>query len=462
MGGISHLRDEDSRQCIYLQCSFLDKSKPLRTGISVSQSNTAAPSESDVLYPGWSVVIAAFLGVMSGYSVLIPYTFGLFLKPLSAEFGWRRDQISIAFGCVAITVALCAPIVGHLLDRFGPRRTILPCIALFSLAFASLSLLTRSLAHFYVAFVVLGLFGNGTTQLAYSRSVSTWFLKRRGIALSLVAAGAGVGAMLIPLLTVWLLQKYGWRTAYELLGLLILAISFPLTALFVRDSVNIGQERLAARLDKHTLPTAVSSKPFLLLILAIFLYSVSFNGVISHLAALLTDRGFSLSTAAKALSLLGACGLTGRVVTGYLLDRFFAPRVSLVLFSTTVAGIFLLSSRSISSIFISVALIGFAAGGESDITPYLLSGYFSLQAFATLYGLAWTAYATGTMIGPILMGRLYTLTGAYQSWGIQLLALSTLISSFLMILMPRYPLPGATNSAFLAAKSAPQPAMSDS
>jgi MFS family permease len=427
----------------------------------VSQSKPAAPSESDVLYPGWPVVMAAFFGVMSGYSVLIPYTFGLFLKPIGVEFGWRRDQISVAFGCVAITVALCAPIMGRLFDRFGPRRTILPCIVLFSLTFSSLSLLTRSLVHFYVVFVILGLFGNGTTQLAYSRSVSTWFFKRRGTALSLVAAGAGVGAMLIPLLTAWLLQKYGWRTTYELLGLLILGISFPLTAFFVRDS----DETLVSQAtspDKQSLLIPISSRPFWLLILAIFLYSISFNGVISHLAPLLTDRRFSLSTAAQSLSVLGGCGLIGRVVTGYLLDRFFAPRVSLVLFCSTVAGIFFLSSRSISSVLLSVALIGFAAGGESDITPYLLSRYFSLQSFATLYGFAWTAYATGTMIGPILMGRLYTLTGAYQSWGIQLLALPALISAFLMILMPRYPSPGIAHNAYPSAGSVPQPAMSDS
>ena len=84
-------------------------------------------------------------------------------------------------------------------------------------------------------------------------------------------------------------------------------------------------------------------------------------------------------------------------------------------------------------------MIGFAAGGESDITPYLLSRYFSLQRFSTLYGLAWTAYAIGTAVGPTLMGRLYTTTSGYQSWGIQLLAIPTLLSALLMTLMPAYP-----------------------
>src|ERR1700733_7798479 len=197
---------------------------------------------------GWGVVAAAFFGVMVGYSVLIPYTFGLFLKPLSAAFGWRRDQISVAFGCVAVTVAVCSPLIGRLLDRYGPRRTILPCIAAFGLGFASLSLLTPRLLHFYLVFIFIGLAGNGTTQLAYSRAVSTWFFEHRGMALSLIAAGAGTGAMTLPLLAAWLIQKYGWRTAYAVLGLLVLAVSFPLTSLLVRES---GQAKSRATDPDH-------------------------------------------------------------------------------------------------------------------------------------------------------------------------------------------------------------------
>ncbi len=403
----------------------------------MTESSSSAPRASAARYGGWGVVAAAFFGVMVGYSVLIPYTFGLFLKPLSAAFGWRRDQISVAFGCVAVTVALCSPLIGRLLDRYGPRRTILPCIAAFGLGFASLSLLTPSLPHFYLTFIFLGLAGNGTTQLAYSRAVSTWFFKHRGMALSLIAAGAGVGAMTLPLLAAWLMQKYGWRTAYAVLGWLVLAVSLPLTSLLVGESRQA--KSTTANPVNPALVSSIRTRPFLLLVLAIFLYSISFNGVISHLSALLTDRGLALRTAAQALSILGGCGLAGRLVTGLLLDRFFGVRVSIVLFLTTVAGVLLLSRGTAPTAFAGVAMIGFAAGGESDITPYLLSRYFNLQGFSTLYGLAWTAYALGTAVGPVLMGKLYTWTGSYPSWGIQLLAVPTLLSAVSMAMMPPYP-----------------------
>lgn len=383
--------------------------------------------------------MAAFFGVMTGYSVLVPYTFSLFLKPLSSAFGWRRDQISSAFGIVAVTVAICAPLIGHLLDRYGPRRTLLPCIALFGLAFASLSLLTHNLWHFYFLFFALGLVGNGTTQLGYARAVSTWFKMRRGMALAWISVGAGIGSILLPLVAASLLQRYGWRLAYAALGLLVLMVSLPLTALYVRESNPIvlhGDDRWVENLAVRK---SVRARPFLLLILAIFLYSVTFNAVISHLSALLTDRGMSLRHSAEALSVLGACGLAGRVTLGFVLDRVSATRVSLLLFVVTVVGVVVLSQAGPHRVFIAMALLGFAAGGESDITPYLLSRYFGLRALASLYGLAWTAFAAGTAVGTMLMGKLYAVTGSYLPAGVCSFAIPAAVSALLMAIMPKYP-----------------------
>jgi MFS family permease len=93
-------------------------------------------------YPGWKVVLAGFFGVMVSFAAVVPYTFGLYLKPLASTFGWRRESISIAFSIAALTVAVCSPGLGMLLDQYGPRRVILLCIVLFSSAFASLAVLT--------------------------------------------------------------------------------------------------------------------------------------------------------------------------------------------------------------------------------------------------------------------------------------------------------------------------------
>ena len=111
-------------------------------------------TEHDLRYPGWRVAAAASACVFVGFASLLVYTFGVFLKPLAAEFGWSRQAISSAFGIAALAVAACSPPLGLLLDRFPARRIILPCVAVFGTAFASLSLLTPHLWHLYAVFLV--------------------------------------------------------------------------------------------------------------------------------------------------------------------------------------------------------------------------------------------------------------------------------------------------------------------
>src|SRR3569833_559125 len=157
-------------------------------------------SETSTAYPGWKVVLAGFFGVMGSFAAVVPYTFGVFLKPLSAEFGWHREAISAGFSIAALTVAAASPALGFFLDRFGPRRIVLPCIAIFCGGYVSLAWLSPHLIHFYLAFFLLGLVGNGTAYLGYSRAISTWFTRRRGLALSIMLAGGTCGALLLPII----------------------------------------------------------------------------------------------------------------------------------------------------------------------------------------------------------------------------------------------------------------------
>src|ERR1700687_4664878 len=151
-------------------------------------------TEGSIRYPGWGVALAAFVGVMVSFAAIMPYTFSLFLEPLSRAFGWHLEAISSAFGIAAITVAVFSPGIGMLLDRFPPRRIILPSVIVFALAYMSLSLLTPNITRFYLTYFVLGVVGNGTAQLAYTRAGLTWFQKHRGFALALVLTGSGTGS----------------------------------------------------------------------------------------------------------------------------------------------------------------------------------------------------------------------------------------------------------------------------
>jgi MFS family permease len=387
----------------------------------------------------WRVVLAAYFGVMVSFGSLLVFTFSIFLKPVTEEFRWSREAASAGFGLAALTVALCSPVLGHLLDRYGPRRIILPCMTVFGLAFASLGLMTASLAHFYATFVVMGVVGNGTTQMGYSRAVSTWFDRRRGLALALVMAGTGTGAMVFPTLAQWLIDVYGWRKAYFCLGAVVLAAGIPLTALFVRERPRTVSATALEQREGATVKAGLQSASFWVIVGTLFLGSISVNGAITHLSPLLTDRGVGAGSAAMAASVLGLASFCGRLGTGFLLDRFFGPRVGFGLAVLMACGIALLANaHSAGAGILAAALIGFGLGGEADVTPYLLTRYFGLRSFSTLYGFTWTAYAIAGAIGPVIMGRAFDMTGSYASL-LGGLAAATLGSALLFLKLPRYP-----------------------
>lgn len=412
-----------------------------------SPGAAASPDrESQLSYPGWTVVLAGFFGVMVSFAAIVPYTFPIFLKPLASAFGWHREAISAGFSIAALTVAAASPGLGFLLDRFGPRRIILPCILIFSAAYASLALLTPHLWHFYLAFFVIGLVGNGTAYLGYSRAISTWFDRRRGLALSIMLAGGGCGAMFLPVVAQAAITRYGWRTSFVLLGALALALGFPLAAWFVREQPVAQQSKHVSVDVGSSVRQALASRTFWIIAATVCLYAISVNGAIAHLSALLTDRGVSAEGASYSIAIIGATGLIGRILTGVFLDRFFGPRVSQAMMLMTVLGIVLLSvAHTLAAGLTAAALIGFSMGSEGDVTPYLIGRYFGLKRLSTLYALTWTAYAAGGATGPLVVGRIFDSLGSYRPGTIQLLALPALIPCLLMFLLPRYASPAAAH-----------------
>jgi MFS family permease len=395
-------------------------------------------SETDIRYYGWRVVLAACLGVMVGFGSLFVFTFGVFVRPLSDAFGWSREGISRGFGFAALSVAFCSPTLGRWLDRYGPRRVILPCMAVFGCGIASLALLRSRLWQFYATCIVLGAVGNGAAHLSYARAISTWFQRRLGMALALVMAGAGLGAMILPLAAQTIISRIGWRAAYLSLGGCALALGLPLTWAFVHDRGQMRHGPGAAASSGMTWQQGVRTYHFWIIVIVLFTGSISMNGAIAHLAPLLTDRGVTAGNAAVCASMLGGLSVLARIGVGSLLDRFFGARVALFVYLVTAAGILLLArANSFLVGCLAAALIGFGAGGEADITPYLLTRYFGLRAFSTLYGLTWTFYAIAGAIGPVMLGRAFDSTGSYAPV-LGALAVTTALAAAMLLVLPDF------------------------
>jgi MFS family permease len=402
---------------------------------------TSEANEDDFKYYGWRVVLAACLGVMAGFGSLFVYTFTVFVKPLGAKFGWNRESVSLGFAIAAMTVGLSSPLIGRLIDRLGPRRIILPCMTVFGCGVASLALLHFGLWQFYLTCFVIGVVGNGAAHLAYARSISTWFDRRLGTALAFVMVGAGLGAMVLPVVAQSIVSRSGWRTAYLSLGVLALLLGLPLSWRYIVERGAAEKQSAPVAQSGRTWQQGTRSFPFWIIVSVLFVSSISMNGAITHLSALLTDRGISPGDAALCASILGGSSVLGRIGTGWLLDRFWGGRVAFVVSLVTAGGILLLAkANGFAAGSIAAALIGIGAGGEAAITPYLLTRYFGLRAFSTLYGLTWTFYAAAGATGPVILGRAFDSTGSYTSL-LTILAVALAAVAATNLLLPRYPGP---------------------
>jgi MFS family permease len=399
---------------------------------------TSSPSEFDLGYYGWRVVLAACLGVMGGFGSLFVYTFTVFVKPLGAEFGWNRESVSLGFAIAAMTVGVTSPLIGRLLDRLGPRGVILPCMAVFGCGIASLALVHAGIWQFYATCFVIGLVGNGAAHLAYVRSISSWFQRHLGLALAFVMVGAGLGSMILPVVAQFVVSRLGWRAAYVALGALALLLGLPLSWRYIVERGPARKESAPVAHSGLTWQQGLRTYAFWIIVGVLFVSSISMNGAITHLSALLTDRGITAQEAAWCASILGGSSVLGRIGTGWLLDRFFGARVALVVSLVTAGGIFLLArANNFAAGCCAAALIGVGAGGEAAITPYLLTRYFGLRAFSTLYGLTWTFYAAAGATGPVILGRAFDSTGSYTSL-LVILALALAVAAAANLLLPKY------------------------
>lgn len=412
--------------------------------------NQSGTIEQPKFFYGWWMVLVAGIGLCLSYGPIIVYSFGVFIKPLTQELHASRASISFLFTLAALVQSISSPLAGRLADRFGARRVILVSTIIFALLLVFSHLLPPNLWNFYAFFGVLGFVGSGPAPIPYVKVISRWFDRHRGLALGLAMFGIGAGAILMPALAQKLIAMFSWRAAYLVIGLLILMVSVPLVACFLKESPEeiglLPDGAIAARNATQqqgseeglTWREARRNATFWLMIGAVFLVGACLHGCVVHLAPMLNDQGVSPQRAALAISILGSALLIGRVGSGYFLDRFFAPRVAMCIFGAVACGIALLRTGAASGLLFPAAfLIGLGMGAEVDIMAYLTSRYFGLRAFGEVYGYTFASFVLAGALGPWLMGFGFDRSGSYGSI-LVLFMLATLAAAALMTRLGPY------------------------
>lgn len=391
---------------------------------------------------GWKVVAAAALGIGLGLSPIPFYTTGVFVAPLTQEFGWAVDQIMLAFMIMTLAAMVMGPMAGLAADRFGVRPVVLVSVVLFGLAMAGFALSNGSLTLFYANWILVSLVGSGTLPVTWTRAVANWFHANRGLALGLSLLGTGLFGASAKLYANFLIGEVGWRWAYIGVAALPLLLTFPAAYFLFRDTDDVKAVGAPAKRSHngYSLGGAMRNYRFWVLALAFLPIAFAVGGPIPNLEKILGTKGLGTDVAVHIASLIGPSVIAGRLIGGWLIDRFWAPAVAFVLLALPAGACLLLTGDGVTGTMatVSVLMIGFAAGVEYDILAFMVSRYFGMRCYGTIYGFMYGFFAFGAGFGPFAFGRIFVSTGSYDV-GLIIGSISLLLGAALLLTLGRYP-----------------------
>ncbi len=365
--------------------------------------------------------IGSWMGMFVGPGAIIAATSSLFMVPVANEFGWSRTAISAVMLISPLTVGVFSPFAGRAIDRWGVRKVVLPAIVFFG-CFLMLVSQVRAGWQLLALYMLMSICASAHTTTAYTKVVSLWFGRSRGLVIGLIIAlGNNGGASLSPQLVRFCIQHHGWRSAYLVMGAIVLCLGLPVIFWLLREPARAAPAKVSVQSPPVVLPgltraEALHTRAFWLIIVFIFLAPMCVYATISHSVAMLTEHGFTMGLAATALSFLYAGGIIGDLSAGFLMDRVHSPRIVIPYFVCALIGVTAMHHAATTIAVLAGAMVlGVCQGSEMGITAYLTSRFFGMRAYGTLYGMYYAVANLGIAVGMLSMGRVHTVTGSYKA-----------------------------------------------
>ncbi len=398
----------------------------------------------------WPLVLAASIGI--SFHSFMSVALGLFMEPLGDAFGWSRTQITIGSTIGAVFAFFLSPPVGALIDKWGSRRIAIPGLIATSAMIASFGLSNGSMPFWIALWTMWALCSLAIKSTVWSTAVSGVFSTSRGLALGVTLSGTALAQVIVPPLGNWLITEFGWRAAYAWLGLGWGAVALILSFFFLYD---IHDHRKAAAHDRNaqtpaelyglTIQQAWRDSSLWRIALATLLTLSITIAVVAHQFPILTDTGMTRADAAWVGSAVGVAGIAGKLITGWLLDRYHARWIGGFTLSVTALFYPLLIKGAASTPLIITAMLvsGFAAGTKIQICNYLTTRYAGMKNFGAVFGFMASIIALAGGLGPVIGAMIFDKTGSYTLllWGG---AAASLISGALIFSLGKYPEWGQT------------------
>lgn len=366
----------------------------------------------------WALVLSAMAG-MSFYTV-ITYSLGTFIEPLEQEFGWGRAEISFGLTIFAFISMLGGPLIGAVIDRLGTRRIAIGGLLLSSIAFSAFGMANGSLVQWYGLFVVYGLTALAFRSIVWSAGVSSVFTASRSLALAVMLSGTAIGQSLAPIAANWLIADFGWRMAYVGLGLGWGGLALVLVMLFFVDAREMGKRSDGNPVSQTALPgltlrEATRDSRIIRIALANLAMATVGSGISVHLVPVISDAGVDRATAVQLAAGAGVAGFFGKLLVGWLLDRYQGSLIPWASFAIAAVAHFLLLGTlgSTAALAAGAMFLGFASGAGLQVTTYLITRYAGLKNFGTIFGTISSMMMAGTALGPVIAGQVFDSTGSY-------------------------------------------------
>lgn len=399
----------------------------------------------------WLIVFTGFMVFFMVYGSAYNCV-GLFMVPMSEAFGTTRAVISGLF-TVANLVAIPAAIVfGRIADKRDLKIPMALCCAFVGIGYIIYGTVS-TVAGLYAGAVLVGIGLAGTIQIPVSVVINSWFIQKKGMAMGFAMVGSGVGGTVISQVISRVISNYGYSSAYTGLGIATIAITVPLTLMFVTNYPNkngflrYGEELEAAKQENEmqapvieekgsSVAEALKKPEFWVLFAGLALLTFPMAAIKSHMVAYMTDNGYPAQVAANILTLTIIAVIPGKPLLGVFFDKLGAKTATIIAGLCMTGGIFLSIGAPIAIIFAILfgVIYGFGSAFSSVGTPLALGSVVKTKAnFATLLSVAVIGANGLAAFGTIIMGAVYDATGTYM---LALLAsgVSVLIGYILVII----------------------------
>jgi MFS family permease len=376
----------------------------------------------------WIVVFAGFVGSFVTFG--ISYCFGVFLKPIGLEFHVSHAAMSALFSMITAISFFAAPFTGKIADRYGPR----PVVVIGALLLGSGMILTAHVHSFALLFLTYGVGLGGAVACTYIPSVSAvgqWFKKHRDVALGLTISGIGCGTLVAAPLSAMLIERHGWRTAFEIFGWGGAALLLLCAALLFRPPV-VGEKK------KGDTAAKVRTRAFVIQYISLFFSGIAIYASFVFLPAYAGDIGASRVAGAGLIGYIGASSVVGRLGLDALAPRFGLMRMyqTSYLILLISFGVWL-AADSYTALVVFALLMGVGYGGIAAMSPAVAASTFGIEGLGELLGFLFTGLGAACLVGPPIAGILVDHYHDYK-WPVFVGAGASVLALLFAVLLQAY------------------------